>query len=58
MPVYIGHAKQDMTVISSDKKVYVRCSVLGLFCVLYIGESTTVKDNSVTLICIAVNDFN
>ena len=30
LPVYIGNSKQDMATIGSDKKVYVRCSVLGL----------------------------
>ena len=34
MPVYIDDCKQDLNVISSDKKVCVRCSVLGL-CSLY-----------------------
>ena len=30
MPDYIGDCKRDLTVISSNKKVHVRCSVVGL----------------------------
>ena len=42
MPVYIGDCKQDLTVVINDKKVCVRCSVLGL-CFLHrpVDELTT-----------------
>ena len=42
MPVYIVDHKQELIVISSDKKVCVRCSVLGLCSLLRrVDELTT-----------------